>query len=245
MTEPVQPEAPPLPRPRILRQNWLDLTFLHWAVEPATSRSASTRQALSPTRSTARATSAWSRSGWQRPAFRTDLPCAGSATSWRPTSGCTPWTRRAAAVSSSSASTPTAATWSLCPHNLRHPLPPDPDAVTRPRRHPHLHVTLRWPGTKASSRIRVQVGEQRTSTALDHFLTARWGLHARQRSAAPGTCPTSTPPGYYVRPSSPPSRIGGLLASVGLPDLSADPPDHVAFSHGVPAQFGLPSSHYP
>ena len=28
------PEAPILPWPRILRQNWLNLSFLHWAVEP-------------------------------------------------------------------------------------------------------------------------------------------------------------------------------------------------------------------
>jgi uncharacterized protein YqjF (DUF2071 family) len=31
----VTPEAPILPWPRILRQTWLDLSFLHWAVEPA------------------------------------------------------------------------------------------------------------------------------------------------------------------------------------------------------------------
>src|SRR5690348_7489029 len=32
MAEPV--DALPLPRPRILRQSWLDLTFVHWAVDP-------------------------------------------------------------------------------------------------------------------------------------------------------------------------------------------------------------------
>ena len=34
MAELVTPEAPILPWPRILRQNWLNLSFLHWAVEP-------------------------------------------------------------------------------------------------------------------------------------------------------------------------------------------------------------------
>src|SRR5262249_19607918 len=35
MAELVTPEAPNLPWPRILRQSWLNLSFLHWAVEPA------------------------------------------------------------------------------------------------------------------------------------------------------------------------------------------------------------------
>jgi len=34
MAELVTAEAPILPWPRILRQNWLNLSFLHWAVEP-------------------------------------------------------------------------------------------------------------------------------------------------------------------------------------------------------------------
>jgi len=35
MAELVTAEAPILPWPRILRQHWLNLSFLHWAVEPA------------------------------------------------------------------------------------------------------------------------------------------------------------------------------------------------------------------
>ena len=35
MADAIWPAAPELRRPRILRQRWLDLTFLHWAVEPA------------------------------------------------------------------------------------------------------------------------------------------------------------------------------------------------------------------
>jgi uncharacterized protein YqjF (DUF2071 family) len=33
-TEPVSPTAPPLARPHLLRQQWRDVTFLHWAVRP-------------------------------------------------------------------------------------------------------------------------------------------------------------------------------------------------------------------
>jgi uncharacterized protein YqjF (DUF2071 family) len=34
MAELVTPEAPILSWPQILRQNWLNLSFLHWTVEP-------------------------------------------------------------------------------------------------------------------------------------------------------------------------------------------------------------------
>ena len=34
MAELVTPEAPILSGPQILRQNWLNLSFLHWTVEP-------------------------------------------------------------------------------------------------------------------------------------------------------------------------------------------------------------------
>ena len=36
MAEAITAEAPYLPKPRILRQDWLNLSFLHWAVDPAT-----------------------------------------------------------------------------------------------------------------------------------------------------------------------------------------------------------------
>src|SRR5919206_5360821 len=35
MAESVTPEAPILPWPRMFRQRWCNLSFLHWAVEPA------------------------------------------------------------------------------------------------------------------------------------------------------------------------------------------------------------------
>lgn len=38
---------------------------------------------------------------------------------------------------------------------------------------------LRWPGARAASRIGIRVGAPRDPTALDTFLTARWGLHVR------------------------------------------------------------------
>ncbi|MFD8956501.1 DUF2071 domain-containing protein, partial [Streptomyces anulatus] len=33
--EPVSPDPPAAPMPPLLTQSWLDLAFLHWAVDPA------------------------------------------------------------------------------------------------------------------------------------------------------------------------------------------------------------------
>ncbi|MBD3914686.1 DUF2071 domain-containing protein [Nocardioides hwasunensis] len=97
---------------------------------------------------------------------------------------------------------------------------------------------LRRPATPASSRLVVRAGAARTPTELDHFLSARWGLHTRwwgrtlyvpNRHAA-----------WPVHDAELLEIDDGLLASVGLPELAARPPDHVGFSPGVHTEFGLP-----
>lgn len=114
-------------------------------------------------------------------------------------------------------------------------------ASMRYRRVDDVHsydARLRCPGRGARSHITVRVGAARRPTNLDDFVTARWGLHVRR----------------YGRTLYIPNRHGiwpmhdaelleiddGLIASVGLPDLAGRPPDHVAFSPGVRTQFGFP-----
>ncbi|WP_344221044.1 DUF2071 domain-containing protein [Kribbella sancticallisti] len=76
---------------------------------------------------------------------------------------------------------------------------------------------------------------------LEHFLTARWGLHVR-RAGRTWYLPNEHP--TWVLRAAELQRLEdhGLLASVGLGELSRRQPDHVAFSAGVPALFGLPTS---
>ncbi|MET9604879.1 DUF2071 domain-containing protein [Streptomyces sp. NPDC006512] len=104
----------------------------------------------------------------------------------------------------------------------------------------------RWPGPRgAHSRIVVRTGERiEEPTALEHFLTARWGMH----NAFPGGV------GYLANdhPRWPLYRAElitceqDLLAAAGLP-APEDAPVSVLYSPGVPVRLGHPSRapHHP
>ncbi|CAL9658297.1 hypothetical protein SUDANB145_06870 [Streptomyces sp. enrichment culture] len=98
----------------------------------------------------------------------------------------------------------------------------------------------RWPGPRgAFSRIAVRKGERvREPTELEHFLTARWGMHnAFFRGAA--YLPS-------VHPRWPLYRAEllrceeNLLTAGGLP-APQGPPVSVLYSPGVPVRFGRPA----
>ena len=96
---------------------------------------------------------------------------------------------------------------------------------------------LRHPGRPTESHVVVRAGTRRPSTELDNFVTARWGLHVR--------CWGRTlyiPNSHEVWPVHAAEVLvldDGLMASVGLRDVAARPPDHVAFSPGVHTEFGF------
>ncbi|MFK0117557.1 YqjF family protein [Streptomyces sp. NPDC090994] len=98
----------------------------------------------------------------------------------------------------------------------------------------------RWPGPRgAFSRIAVRKGERvQEPTELEHFLTARWGMHnAFFRGAA--YLPS-------VHPRWPLYRAEllrceeNLLTAGGLP-APQGPPVSVLYSPGVPVRFGRPA----
>lgn len=97
---------------------------------------------------------------------------------------------------------------------------------------------LRWPGVAATSRLAVRVGEPGLDGPLEQFLTARWGLHAR-RLGRTWYLP-NTHEQWPLHRAELVEFEDGLLASVGWPELAGRAPDHVAFSPGVLARFGLP-----
>ncbi|MEV4611453.1 DUF2071 domain-containing protein [Kitasatospora sp. NPDC049258] len=97
----------------------------------------------------------------------------------------------------------------------------------------------RWPGPRgARSRITVEVGEELAGpTALEHFLTARWGLH---------NCVAGRPvylPNVHPRWPLHRARLldldEDLLAAAGLPGITGAPCS-VLYSPGVPVRFGPP-----
>ena len=99
---------------------------------------------------------------------------------------------------------------------------------------------LRRPGRRVESHVVVRAGARRPSTELDDFVSARWGLHVRWWGRT-----LYVPNRHEVWPVHDAELLAlddGLLASVGFPDLTARPPDHVAFSPGVRTEFGFPGN---
>jgi uncharacterized protein YqjF (DUF2071 family) len=97
---------------------------------------------------------------------------------------------------------------------------------------------LRPAGSTTSSRIVVRAGARRQSSELDHFLSARWGLHVHWWGR------TLYVPNHHeawpVHDAELLELDDGLVASAGLPGLTNRPPDHLGFSPGVHTVFGLP-----
>jgi uncharacterized protein YqjF (DUF2071 family) len=97
---------------------------------------------------------------------------------------------------------------------------------------------LRRPWPRASSRVVVRVGARREATELDHFLSARWGLHVRWWGRTLYVPNEHTP--WPVRDVEVVHLDDRLVRSVGLDDLARRTPDHVLFSDGVHTRFGFP-----
>jgi uncharacterized protein len=93
-------------------------------------------------------------------------------------------------------------------------------------------------GERPRSRVVVRAGAPRETTALDDFLTARWGAHVRRRGGT--TYVPNAHAAWPLRDAEVLELDDQLVAAAGLPDLTARPPDHVAFSDGVYAEFTRP-----
>jgi uncharacterized protein YqjF (DUF2071 family) len=91
---------------------------------------------------------------------------------------------------------------------------------------------------RATSDLTVRVGGPAPDGPLERFLTARWGLHVR-RFGRTWYLPNAHPP-WPLRTASVLTLDDGLVAAAGLRGVAGRPPDHVAFSAGIPAAFALP-----
>jgi hypothetical protein len=228
MAELVTPEAPILPWPRILRQNWLDLSFLHWAVEPASiahlyppdtepdTFDGSTFVGVVP---------------FQMSLFGAFLETnirlySVDQTGRRGVVFLSLDTNRLGMVAAGRGIVGVPYRWARMTYRQED----DRRAYTS---------TLRWRGVTASSSIAVKVGEPLTCGPLEHFLTARWGAHV-VRAGRTWYLPNEHPIWALRRAELIDFSEDGLFASVGLSDLGKRPPDHVTFSDGVAARFGLP-----
>jgi uncharacterized protein YqjF (DUF2071 family) len=237
MAELVTPEAPILPWPRILRQNWMNLSFLHWAVEPGSiahlyppdtepdTFEGSSFVGMVPFQMAA--------TGFARgPAFfgtflETNLRLYSvDRTGRRGVGFLSLDTNRLDMVAAGRWIFGVPYRWARMGYRAQG----DRRAYTS---------TLRWRGITASSLVEVQVGDSLTCRPLEHFLTARWGAHIR-RGGRTWYLPNAHPVWALRRAELIDFEDDGLFASVGLGDLGKRPPDHVTFSDGVAARFGLP-----
>jgi uncharacterized protein len=97
----------------------------------------------------------------------------------------------------------------------------------------------RWPGPRARLRLRIRVGEPvARPSPLEHFLTARWGLHAAWYRGRTFYLPNEHPRWPLHR-----ARLiwleENLLNAAGLPAPAAGPVS-VLYSPGVPVRAGFP-----
>jgi len=97
-----------------------------------------------------------------------------------------------------------------------------------------------WPGPRgAASRVVVRIGERIASPSpLEHFLTARWGLHVTWHG---GTLHIPNEhPQWELHRAELLEFDDQLIAAAGLPSPSG-PPVNILHSPGVPARFGTPA----
>lgn len=99
-------------------------------------------------------------------------------------------------------------------------------------------VRRRWPGRGPGTDIRVRIGEEITEpSALEIFLSARWGLYSRGRGDSLRYAPVEHPE-WPLRRAELVSLDDSLVTAAGLSAPRGEP--HVMFSAGVPVRVGLP-----
>lgn len=232
------PEAPALRRPRILRQRWLDLTFLHWAVDPAEvarffppgtrpdTFEGRTYVGLVPFRMVDTGLPHGPAVPYLGSFLETNVRLYSvDETGRRGVVFLSLDANRLAVVTSARTVFGLPYRWARMTH-------------VREGSHHTYTSTLRWPGVHGSSTIGVEMGSRVEPGPLEDFLTARWGLHTL-RAGRTLYLPNHHPPWILYTAELTTLDADAVLTSVGL-TAPGRPPDHIAFSPGVPASFGLP-----
>lgn len=252
--QPAFDPAPPLPGPVLMTQDWQDVAFLHWAVEPAAVRrwmppgvepdvlDGVTYVGLIPFRMVGAGLGSGPAVPWLGTFWETNVRLySRDATGRRGIVFRSLDASRLGVVLAARAAFGLPYRWARMRGGQRARAGALEVAyattLRRPARRSHAaadHVP--------ASRVAVRVGERLTDTspdaALASFLTARWGLHERH---AGRTWYVPNEHGPWPLHSAEVLRLDDdLLAAAGFPDLATRPPDHVAWSPGVRTRFGLP-----
>lgn len=235
--EPITRTAPPLRGRVVSTQQWRDLTFLHWAVDPAQVEHLMpsgvtvdvhedrTYVGLVPFRMVAVGLGRGPGVPWLGTFLETNVRLYSvDRTGRRGVVFLSLDAERAVVV-------PTVRALVGAPYRwARMRMERDGDRVTYDAR-------VRT-GSRPASHVVVRVGGPREPTPLDDFLTARWGAHVRRRRGTTFV-PNQHDP-WPLRDAEVIELDDGLVAAAGLVGVTARPPDHVAFSDGVYAEFSRP-----
>ena len=246
--EPVSGVAPALARPRLLRQQWRDVTFLHWAVQPEQIapllprgvrpdvHDGRTYVGLVLFRMVGSGFTLGPALPWLGSFLETNVRLYSvDATGRRGVVFLSLDTDRAAIVAAARIGFALPYRWARMRFDA------GDGSATAPRTYT---ARLRWPGVQAGSRVVVRPGTEVLEGPLETFLTARWGLHTA-RLGRTWHLP-NTHESWPLRHAELLEIDDRLVSSVGLGSAITDgagnrrPPDHVAFSDGVSAEFGRP-----
>jgi uncharacterized protein len=97
-------------------------------------------------------------------------------------------------------------------------------------------VRRRWPDRVDDSHIVIEMGDSVVADDLDVFLTARWGLYSRSRRGV-RYAPVDHEP-WSLRTATLTRLDDSLVRAAGLPEPTGDA--HVRCSDGVAVRIGLP-----
>ena len=238
--EPVSTIAPKLTGPLMMNQSWRDLTFLHWAVDPQEvahrmppgvrpdTLNGVTYVGLIPFRMVGAGIAGGPGVPWLGSFLETNVRLYSvDDTGRRGIVFLSLDADRAAVVLGARAAFGLPYRWA----RMRHQVEGDVHSYD---------AHLRGLGSRAESHIAIRPGERRESTEVDDFLSARWGLHVRWWGKT--LYVPNRHEAWPVHDAEVLTLDDSLMASVGLPDLAARPPDHVAFSPGVRTEFGFPGN---
>src|SRR4051794_29458054 len=217
--EPVSAHAPALTGPVMMNQRWLDLTFLHWAVDPGEvahrmppgvrpdTLDGATYVGLIPFRMVGAGVGRGPAVPWFGSFLETNVRLYSvDDTGRRGIVFLSLDTDRAGVVVGARAAFGLPYRWARMRYRR------SGDVRTYDAR-------LRGPGRGAESHVVVRAGARRRSTELDDFVSARWGLHVHRWGRT-----LYVPNRHEVWPVHDADVLAlddGLMASVGLPDLAA------------------------
>ncbi len=237
--EPVSSSAPELTGPVMMNQCWRDLTFLHWAVDPERiadrmptgvrpdTLDGLTYVGLIPFRMVGAGMARGPGIPWLGSFHETNVRLYSiDGTGRRGIVFLSLDADRAPVVIGARAAFGLPYRWARMRHREDHEV--------------HSYdARLRRPGRAIESHVVIRAGKSRLRTQIDDFVSARWGLHTRWWGKT--LYVPNRHEAWPVHDAEVLALEDGLLSSVGLPDLAARPPDHVAFSPGVRTEFGFPS----